>query len=357
MRMAVVCAAAIAASCATGAGLARAQDLQKLNVTVVGLPSMVNGWKYVQQPSFAKLIPEASKGQITFDAKPHDQAGIDLSEATRLTSDGVLNVSFGAFAIHAGDDPRLEGIDLPGVGLTVDQARTAVQAWRPVIEDVLRQKFKVKVLSVHPNTMQAVFCKGGINSLEDFRGKKVRFFGTAMADYMKELGAVTVNIPFPEVLPALQQGVADCGITSPANGNTARWWEVTRDLLIMPVGGWGLGFFAANLEWWNKLPPATQAFLLAEFKKIEDRHWEQAGYDLKDGVDCNVGDAACRFGVRAEEGKRMRAILPSAADNARHADVMKASVLKNWARRCGKACAQQWNDSVGKIVGLAAPIE
>jgi TRAP-type C4-dicarboxylate transport system substrate-binding protein len=357
MPKSLMYAAAITAMCLTGATTVRSQSLEPLRLSIIGLPSMVNGWKYVQQPAFSKNIPEASGGKLTIDAKPHDQAGIDLSEATRLTSDGVLNISYGAFAIHAGDDPRLEGIDLPGVGLTVDQARTAVQAWRPVVEDALLQKFKVKLLSVHPNTMQAVFCKGGINSLNDFRGKKVRVFGTAMADYMKELGAVTVNIPFPEVLPALQQGVADCGITSPANGNTARWWEVTRDLLVMPVGGWGLGFFAANVEWWNTVPPTTQTFLLNEFKKIEDAHWQQAAYDLKDGVSCNTGDESCRFGVRAEEGKRMRVVLPSTADNARHAEVMSVSVLKNWARRCGKPCAQQWNETTGKVVGLVAPIE
>ena len=136
--------------------------------------------------------------------------------------------------------------------------------------------------------------------MDDFKGKKVRVFGTAMADYMKELGAVTVNIPFVEVLPAMQQGVADCGITSPANGNGARWLEVTKDLLIMPVGGWGIGFFAANLDWWNGLSPDTQAFLQAEFKKLEDRQWQQAAYDLKDGVSCNTGAGSLR--VRHQGG-------------------------------------------------------
>ena len=40
----------------------------------------------------------------------------------------MINIAYGAFAIHAGDDPRLEGIDLPGIGLTPEQARAAVQA-------------------------------------------------------------------------------------------------------------------------------------------------------------------------------------------------------------------------------------
>ena len=334
---------------------APAAELKDTTVSVIGLPSMVNGWKHVQQPFFSRIIPESSAGKVKFDAKPHDQAGIDIKETTRLASDGVINIGYGAFAVHAGDDPRLEAIDLPGVGLTPEEARTAAESYRPVVEKVLRDKFQLKLLTVQPNTMQVVFCKGGIESLGDFKGKKVRVFGTAMADYMKELGAVTVNIPFVETMPALQQGVADCGITSPANGNGARWFEVTKDLLIMPVGGWGMGFFAANLEWWNGLSPDMQAFLQAEFKKLEDRQWQQAAYDLKDGVSCNTAQGACEFGIKADAGKQMRAIYPKESDKTRHGQVMASSVLKNWAKRCGAACVAEWNSTIGKAVGLQAP--
>jgi len=184
----------------------------------------------------------------------------------------------------------------------------------------------------------------------------VRVFGTAMADYMREVGAVTVNIPFVEVLPAMQQGVADCAITSPANGNGARWWEVTNTLLVMPVGGWGSTFFAANMEWWNKQPPAVQTFLENAFRKLEERQWQQAGYDITDGVNCNTGDGQCQFGVLPEPGKRMKSIYPSDADRKRHAEVMASSVLKNWAKRCGAACTAEWNRTIGKVVGMEAPV-
>ena len=337
-------------------GTARAQDLPPTKIMVIGAPSMVNSWKVVQQPFFSKIMTENSGGKVTFDAKPHDQAGIDIAETTRLVSDGVINIGNGAFNYHAGEDPRLEGIDLPGVGLTVEQARAAVNSYRHVIERALKEKYKLQLLSIQPNTMQVVFCKGNIRTLQEFKGKKVRVFGTAMADYMRELGAVTVNIPFVEVLPAMQQGVADCGITSPANGNTARWWEVTNTLLVMPVGGWGMTFFAANAEWWNKQPPAMQAFLNNEFKKLEDKQWQQAAIDINDGVHCNTGEGQCQFGVLADASKRMKSVLPTDADKKRHGEVMASSVLKNWAKRCGAACTTEWNQTIGKVVGFEAPV-
>jgi hypothetical protein len=30
-------------------------------------------------------------------------------------------------------------------------------------------------------------------------------------------------------------------------------------------------------------------------------------------------------------------------------------VLAGWAKRCGAECAKEWNDTVGKTLGLKAP--
>ena len=209
---------------------------------------------------------------------------------------------------------------------------------------------------MHPNTMQVVFCRNKISSLDEFKGKKVRVWSRAIADYFEELGSVSVNIPFREVLPAMQQGVADCGVTSPANGNTAKWWEVTKDLLVLPAGGWAILFYGANIDFWKKLDPKHQDFLTAEFKKVEEAGWVQAGKDLDDGINCNLGPPKpCEFGVVPPEGKRMTATYPTPADLKRHGDIMKASVLKKWAGRCGAECVDEWNNTVGKVVGFTAP--
>ena len=271
----LLCSAAMIAGLAVaGVAVPAAAEIEELTISVIGLPSMVNGWKHVQQPFFDKNMPEASGGKVKFDAKPHDQAGIDIKETTRLASDGVINIGYGAFVqsmlatTHASKVSTYQGL--------ASRHRRHARLWssyRPVAEKVLRDKFKFSSFS-RSSRIRCRWCSARAASqiLTISRARRSAFSATAMADYMKELGAVTINIPFVEVLPAMQQGVADCGITSPANGNGARWWEVhARDLLIMPVGGWGLGFFAANMDW-VELPPRrdAQAFLQAEFKKLED---------------------------------------------------------------------------------------
>ena len=40
-----------------------------------------------------------------------------------------------------------------------------------------------------------------------------RVYSTTLGDFVEGAGGVSVTIPFAEVVPALQKGVADCGIT------------------------------------------------------------------------------------------------------------------------------------------------
>lgn len=345
-------AAGLAAAGVTGL---TAAEIQELEISVMGSPSSVNAWTFVQKPFFEGTLPEASGGKITVAAVPHNEAGINMLEAVRMASDGVVNIAHGAFGHIAGDDPRFAAIDLPGIGVTVEEARAAAEAYKPIVAEVLAEKENLKLLSVQPNSMQVILCKGQITGLDYFEGKKVRTWNKAMADYMEALGATTVNIPWEEALPALQRGVADCGITSPANANTARWWEVLDSLMVIPLGGWAIGFFGADLDWWNGLNADTQEFLLTEFADLEDRQWEQAAYDLEDGVDCNTGEGDCEYGVPAEPGKEMTAVYPDEQDMELHHRILRESVLQSWAESCGAECVEQWNATVGEVVGIEAP--
>lgn len=344
----VVCLAAL--SCG-----AHAQEIEELSFAVIAAPSNVNAWKQVQKPFYEQVLPEASGGKITVEATPHNEAGIDMVEATRMATQGVVNVVNGAFNQIAADDPRFAGIDLPGIGVTVEEARAAVEAYRDVVAKRLEEVENLKLLATGPNTMQVILCRGEITDLDYFKGKKVRVWAKAMSDYMEELGSVTVTIPWEEALPALQNGVADCGITSPSNANNARWWEVLDSQMVIPLGGWAINFTAANLDWWNGLPVETQAFLEEQFGVLEEMAWKQGGLDLQDGLDCNAGADSCQFGIKAEAGREMTTIMPSDADMARHAEIMRESVLANWASDCGTECVVEWNQTVGKVVGLTAP--
>ena len=50
----------------------------------------------------------------------------------------------------------------------------------------------------------------------------------------------------------------------------------------------------------------------------------------------------------------MKLIEPSADDLAARDKIATDVVLARWAERCGVDCAADWNNTVGKIIGLTA---
>src|SRR2546423_12400684 len=115
----------LAGAIASGAA---AQDLPKNQFKVIGLNSPTPVSIQDEVPFWRKTIVEASKGAITADITPLDQMGIDDKTMLRLLKLGVMDFAAMDISKMAGDDPRLEARDLPGVTPDPAKARTARQA-------------------------------------------------------------------------------------------------------------------------------------------------------------------------------------------------------------------------------------
>lgn len=338
-----------AASMVASAG---AQTLPKTTLKVSGGNQTQNIFKYLEQPFFTKELPEKSNGAISATFGSIEELGLKGPEILRLLRLGVFDISEGTLSYMAGEDPRFEALDLPGVTLDIETQRKAADAYRPILAEVMEQKFNTKLLAMSPIALQVFYCRGPMEGISSLAGKKVRTFNRAMADLVEAAGGSTINITFAEVIPAMQRGVADCAITGTSAGNTARWWEVSDALYTLPMG-WSMIFLGANLKNWEALDPSVRAFLEPELEQLEDRMWKQAAADVQDGINCNTGLGACNDGIEANPA--MKLVEVSDADRAEAQKLLRDRVLRDWAQRCGAACAQQWNETVGKVVGLEAP--
>ncbi|WP_108663730.1 TRAP transporter substrate-binding protein [Acuticoccus kandeliae] len=336
------------------AGYAAAQDLPSVNLKVSGGNRTQNMFRYIQEPFFTKELAEASNGAITTTFGSLDDLGLQGPEVLRLLRLGMFDISEGTLSYMAGEDPHFDALDLPGLTSDIGEQRKSVDAYRPTLEKIMAERFNVKLLSMSPIALQVVYCSGDVDGLAALSGKKVRAYNRAMSDLVEAVGAASVNIPFAEVVPSMERGVADCAITATSAGNTARWWEVTDNLVMLPMG-WAMTFFAANLDTWNRLDEATRAFLAEEFKGMEDRQWAQAAADIQDGINCNTGQGECKGGIKAEPA--MTLVELSDEEKAKVAALVTERVLAGWAERCGAECAAGWNESVGAILGVTAPVE
>ena len=45
------------------------------------------------------------------------------------------------------------------------------------------------------------------------------------------------------------------------------------------------------------------------------------------------------------------------ADRQLLRETFETTILQQWAAQCGKECAQQYNETIGKVLGLRAPVK
>ncbi len=150
------------------------------------------------------------------------------------------------------------------------------------------------------------------------------------------------------MIPALEKGVVDCGITGTMSAYTANWQQVATHAYTLRVG-WGLAFGAMNMDKWNSMSADEQELMQTEIAALNDRMWAETATEDAVAISCITG-GDCEIGDKGA----MTLVEPSAEDLAIRDKVATDVVLARWAERCGAECAQNWNNTVGKVLGLTA---
>jgi TRAP-type C4-dicarboxylate transport system substrate-binding protein len=344
-----VTALGTAVACAVTVAAAGAQQLDKKQFNVVGTWNFLTNWQNLEQPLWTKDLPAASGGNITGNIKSITELNLKGTELLRLLKQGVFDVA-AALPIYVEDGGAvIEASDIAGVAKDFKMGREVVTAWLPEMQKAMKEKHNALILATFPFPEQVFYCRGDIKGINDLKGKKVRVQGTSQGDFVSALGGVGVTIAFGEVVPALEKGVVDCGITGTMPGYKAKWPEVTNSLLRLPVG-YTIGIWVVNQNVWSKLSPDTQAFLVKQMKAHEDKSWKVIEDETDEGVACSTGTGPCSVGPPG----KVKLVKPSEADLKAREKALNEVVLSRWAKRCGEACAARWTELIGKKYGLAA---
>ncbi len=332
---------------------APAAALDETTLSVVGSWSGLPLHKQHEAPFWTQTLPEASGGKISVEMTTFDQMGVKGGDVFRLLNDGVFDVGMTVADYTVGDAPELEGLDVPLIATDPAAARKMVEAARPMVEDILRDRFGAKLLAIAPYPPQVVFCNAAITGLADLKGKKIRGSGRMTTKFLEALGAEGVNLGFSEVPGALERGVIDCAITGSGSGFSAGWWESSTHLMTLPLGGWDSVATAMNLDRWKSLSVETQAFLVEQVKAgFETPAWDALAGALDNDIACLTGKGDCASGKPAA----MTLVEPSSQDLEVANKVLRETVLPDWAARAGQDWAKRWNESVGAATGVTVEL-
>jgi len=330
------------------AGGAAAQDLPKQSFKVMGSFGNLSNFQKVEKPYWTEEVGKDSKGQISATIQSYTELNLKGTEAMRLLKVGLFDFAH-ALPIYVAEDAALEGIDIAGVAKDMPTARKITEIWGKEIDKTMVSKYGARIMNWYTFPTQMIWCKPEIKSVADLKGKKIRVQGVSQGDLVEGLGGTAVTIPFGEVVPALQRGTVDCGITGTMPAYKAGWHEVVTSVLEMPVG-FTIIYTAVSDASWGKMNAATKDFFTKEMKAFGDRAWKVIGDEVEMGLICVSGQGTCSEG---KPGKVVR-VKPSDADVKAREVALNDVVLKRWAKRCGAECAKTWTDTVGKELGLKA---
>jgi TRAP-type C4-dicarboxylate transport system substrate-binding protein len=303
----------IAAPCAD---FARAQDF----VMKFGTQT-INDLQHEYLKVYKAELEKATNGKIKVEVYPASQLGLfpRMLEGVRLgTIEGLLAPA----EFFVGADARYQALAMSGLFNDIDHARKIFN--RPEARQAVYAVAEGRGFvtgTVMPYDLQMFVSKTPITKLTDFNGKRMRVLASeAEQAAVKSLGAATIPLPLPEVLPALQQGTVDGATAVISVYAGLRYYDAAPYALDTRL--WALISVAQiSKVWLDKLPPDLQKAVRETGPKIEPQmhQWQLARLKAdREKWTANNGKIATLSPAEQAEAKKRVAesIQPLLAKNA-----------------------------------------
>lgn len=322
---------------------------EPVRIKVIGGLADVSQYVRFEEPFWRRRIVERTNGRVVTEIAPFDRSGIRGQEMLQLMRLGVVPFGTVILPIASTEEPEFNAVDLPALSPDMATLRRNVNAFRPYLESLVRDRYGIELLGIYTYPAQVVFCNRAFNDLGDLRGRRVRTSSVSQSELIQALGGTAVVTPFAEIAQALRSGVVECAITGTLSGHAIGLYEITTHVHTMALS-WGLSIFGANQEAWQALPADIQQALREGIRELEAEIWQAADVETGEGLACNAGLPACTLPRRGN----MTIVPVSPADHERRRRLLTEVVLPRWVDRCGPDCVEAWNTHLAPATGLRA---
>ncbi len=324
-----------------------AQPAPPLRLQIVGGLASVNQFTRNEEPFWTRELSRLSGGKFDADIVPFDRAGVPGTDMLRMMQLGVVPFGTVLMSALATQRPQFSAPDLAGLNPNIASLKKNLAAFRPYLQNELRERHGVEALAIYVYPAQVFFCAKPLTNLDDLAGRRVRVSSPTQADFVKALGGVPVLTGFAQIMTSMAANNTECAITGTMSGNTLGLHEITSHVHALPVT-WGLAIFGANRAAWEALPSELRLLLNRELPKLEATIWTEGERETAEGMACNTGAASCRGGRKGS----MTEVVVSAQDERRRQTLLKEVILPRWLARCGSQCVEVWNLTLGATQGM-----
>lgn len=199
-------------------------------------------------------IEKLSNGKIKVQVL-YSGEGVGTSGLLGAAKSGLITMAASFQSMHAGELPAgVVEIGLPGGTSDTDELHALFfeKGWEPILTDAYGA-YGLKWLEPYMQPPVYVLTKKPINSIEDFKGLKIRAPG-AYGKFLRNLGASPTSLAWSEIYTSLATGVIDGSIGSNMidhrDGNHV---EVAKYMYKLPLAGAQVLSLVVNQRAWDKL--------------------------------------------------------------------------------------------------------
>lgn len=238
--------------------------------------------------NYLKSVEEWSGGKIEFDIAYSDAIAkaAQIDDAVR---DGRLDIGQVVAIYEPKEYPATAALLDTSVLSDQSVVTGALQsnAWAPELAFATPEivaEFEDKDMKLmfpaYNAGVNALFCTDKRTTSAEIKGANISVGNTAGTQQVKSIGGNATSVAYTELYEALQRGVVDCSMSSPAVGILGGFIEAAHEVVIDPDAGLAVptGNMVVNQEVWNKLPLVARQLLWDRMKifisgSIEDKIW------------------------------------------------------------------------------------
>lgn len=211
---------------------------------------------------WAEQIHERSGGKISIRFFWSQTLG-KSTELLQLVASGAVDFASPSIGYYASNFPLSNVHQLP---MVLPDNRVAQIVATEVAElPAVKAEYEaagVVPLVWHSLPTYRVLCNSAIDSVEDFRGLKIRSFGKYVPMMWDSLGATGVNVLAPEMYEGLQRGNVDCTYISPDFAHAYKLEEVAAYFNDANFGAISAWTTFVNADKWNAWPEPVRQLIL-----------------------------------------------------------------------------------------------
>lgn len=210
---------------------------------------------------FIDKIREDSGGRLDIKLFYLGQLPYDGTHYLPVLKERGLDAALTGIKDIVGDISVTGVFNLPFFFPDVENVQAAARGLRPIFDREFGKYNARPIYYAEAQTIQIMNRKSQLQSLEAFKGLKLRVLGPEPAEALKALGASPVTVSLGELYTSLQRGILDGAMTNEGSALGTKLQEVCKYFILVNFQEFMTMSFV-NVDSFNALPKDIQKIVL-----------------------------------------------------------------------------------------------